>query len=54
MLVVFPPIFVADTKIISDYNFAALLNYFYGIIYHLKNVWVIYAKNNSVMVHLNF
>ena len=27
MLVVFPPIFVADTKIIYDYNFVALLRY---------------------------
>ena len=51
MLVVFSPIFVTDTKIISDYNFVALLDYFYGIIYQLKNVWVIYSKNNSLVVH---
>ena len=30
MSVVFPPIFVADTKIIYDYNFVVPLNYDYS------------------------
>ena len=31
MLVVFPPIFVADTKIRYDHNFVASLNFFNDI-----------------------
>ena len=50
MLVVFSPIFVADTKIIFRYDFVAPLKLVYGIVdsYKYKNLLL---SSNSVSVH---
>ena len=45
MLVVFPPIFVADTKIIYGYNFVALLIYDL-----LKKKNCIHVESNLIFV----
>ena len=44
MFVVFPPIFVADTKIINGYNFVAPLKMFLFLFYSLKNYF--YLRNS--------
>ena len=48
MLVVFSPIFVADTKIIFWYDFVAPLKLVYGIVDSYKNLLL---SSNSVSVH---